>query len=378
MNSRFENDVERLYIFCVNLLGLVLADYYEGQGVIVSLMDNDKTKQGQKICGFSCINPNDGDRSIRCVITATKSGDVIKEQLISLGYKDIGFPDDAWKDRYYHGYAKELNDEKYLKFDWYLRFGTELNLDNPITFNEKLQWLKLHDRKEEYFKLADKYEAKMVVSGTIGEKYVVPVIQVCDSFDEICIEKLPDKFVIKSTHDSGGVKICRDKSKFDFSLLKIDFDQRLKENYFYCEREWAYKGIKPRIIIEELLESDGSADVWDYKFFCFNGEVKLIQVDFDRSTDHHRNLYTEQWEYMDASIKYPNNPNIIIPKPSKFDEMLWCVKKLAKGIPHVRIDLYYVNERIYFGEFTFYHGGGYELFLPEELGIKLGSFISEV
>ncbi len=370
--------LNKVYIFCVNFTGLALADYLSCKRVVVEFLDNDVSKQGTIIYGFRCIAPQKADLHVHCVIAATKSAEVIKQQLADRGFESFDLVDDEWKSENIDGFAPSMDDRKYLQFDWYVRYGWCLDLNNPRSFNEKIQWLKLHDRNEKYKYLVDKYEVKKIVAQRIGSKYVVPIVGVYDSFSDIDFRELPEQFVIKNTHDSGSTVICRDRNNFDIKEASEKINRTWRQDYFYYEREWSYKGIRPRVLIEELLIDENTFDINDYKFFCFDGEVKLVQVDFDRTIEHKRNLYSPEWEFLEASICYPNDKFHVIKKPDSLDEMLWCAKELSKGIPHVRIDLYYVRGRVYFGEYTFYHGGGYEEFRPKELGMRLGQYISVI
>jgi len=269
-----------------------------------------------------------------------------------------------------------IPDKMFLMIKYKLIMNRKLNLKNPITFNEKLQWLKLYDRKPEYIQMVDKYEVRKYIKDTIGEEYLIPLIGVYNKFEDIDLSKLPNQFVLKCTHDSGGVVICRDKSNLDIETVKKKINNCLKRNYYYHGREWPYKNIKPRIICEKYMVDESGYELKDYKFFCFNGEPRLIQVDFGRYTNHQRNLYSINWEFIDAVIKYPNDPNKLISRPKKLEEMLKLARVLSKGIPHVRVDFYYINGNIYFGEMTFYHGSGFEKFSPEKLEIEMGNWIS--
>ena len=170
----------------------------------------------------------------------------------------------------------KLSDKKYIELRYFSLFLKELNLDNPKSFNEKLQWLKLYDRNSEYTKMVDKYEVKKYVSNIIGEEYIIPTIGIYNSFDEIDFKKLPNKFVIKCTHDSGGLVVCKDKNKLDKNNAKKKIEKSLKTNYYYCGREWPYKNVKPRIIIEKYMCTKEQKELIDYKFFCFNGNPKII------------------------------------------------------------------------------------------------------
>lgn len=278
-----------------------------------------------------------------------------------------------------HGLTNIFPDKMFLKIGFKIRTGKKLNLQNPVSFNEKLQWLKLYDRRPEYTLMVDKNEVKKYVSDMIGEQYIIPTIGVYNSFDEIDFDKLPNSFVMKCTHDSGGLVIVKDKKKLRIEEAKKKIDRCLKVNYFYAGREWAYKNVNPRIIIEKYMEDtsgeNGEEGLFDYKIFSFNGSPKVIQVDFNRFTDHKRNLYTTDWRYINAAIEYPADPNYVIKRPRVLNEMLSLASKLSEGIPFVRVDFYCIYDRIYFGELTLYHGSGTETFIPESFGEKLGSYI---
>ena len=268
-----------------------------------------------------------------------------------------------------------LPDRLFLKIEFKLRTGSKLNIDNPKSFNEKLQWLKLYDRRPEYTMMVDKYEVRKYVAEKIGEEYLIPLLGVYDSFDEIDFSKLPDRFVLKCTHDSGSNVICRDKSKLDIGTTRAKLNKHLSRNYFWQGREWPYKNVKPRIVCEKYMVDESGIELKDYKIFCFDGEPKLIQVDFDRFRDHKRNIYDLDWNLVDLTIKYPRDPNKTIARPDKLDEMLDVARKLSAGIPHVRVDLYSIGDKIYFGELTFTHGAGYEPFYPESYNELFGSWL---
>ena len=273
------------------------------------------------------------------------------------------------------GYFNFLNDYTFLKMKYRLCLRKKLDLKDPKTFNEKLQWLKLYDRKPIYTTMVDKYEAKKYVASIIGEEYIIPTLGVYNHFDEIDFEKLPNQFVIKCTHDSGGVVIVKDKKELDIEETKKKIEKSLKKNYFYSGREWPYKNVKPRIIIEKYMVDESQKELKDYKVFNFDGKAKIIQVDFDRFIEHKRNLYDTDWNYIEAVIQYPTDKNVKINKPKNLNKMLELAEKLSKDIPHVRTDFYSIDDKIYFGELTFYHGSGYEKFIPEEFGEELGSWI---
>lgn len=270
---------------------------------------------------------------------------------------------------------KLMSDKYYIKVIWKQIMGYPLDLRHPKTFNEKLQWMKLYDRNPLYTDLVDKYKVKQWVADRIGAEHVIPTLAVYDSVDEIDISQLPDQFVLKCNHDSGGVVICKDKSSFDFEAAKAKLKKSFEHNFYWDYREWPYKNVKRKIFAEEYLEDKKYGDLPDYKIFTFNGEPKLIEVDFDRFIGHKRNLYDINWNYIDARICYPTQRERVFDKPKALNEMLELARKLAYGFRHVRVDFYLINDKVYFGEMTFIHGAGTERFYPESFGNQMGEWI---
>ena len=268
-----------------------------------------------------------------------------------------------------------LPDKIYLNLLYQVRTGRKMDWKNPKSFNEKLNWLKLYDRRPEYVKMADKYEVREYIKEKLGEEYLIPILGVWDSVEEIDFSKLPEQFVLKCTHDSASVVICKDKQQFDKDAAIQKLQHSLGINYFYPSREWPYKEITPRIIAEQYMVDESHTELKDYKIYNFHGKPELIQVDFGRFTHHERNLYTTEWEYIDEQIEYPKNPKIQIAKPDNLEEMLDCAKKLSEGIPSVRTDFYSINGKTYFGEITFYQEGGFAKFEHESYALKLGDLI---
>lgn len=254
-----------------------------------------------------------------------------------------------------------IPDKVYLKIKFRLIMGKKLDLKNPVTWSEKCQWLKLYNRKDEYTMMADKYAVRDYIAETIGEEYLIPLLGVWDNADDIDFDKLPDKFVLKCNHNSGkGMCICKDKSKLDFSKVRKELNEGLKEKYFYAGREWAYKNIKPRIVAEEYIESS-DGDLRDYKFYCFDGYVDSVMVVADRQTDVKYYYFNKDWEllrYNELGKSLPEGFSVF--KPPKMDEMWGIAEKLSKGHPNLRVDLYNENGKIYFGELTFFDNGGYK------------------
>lgn len=279
---------------------------------------------------------------------------------------------DKFKEFYYR---HVISDEELIRKKFKKRLGREVDLENPIKFNDKLQWLKLNWHDPIATKCADKYEVREIVKEKIGEEYLNELIGVYESVDEINIDELPEKFVLKGTHGSGFNIICKDKNELNWDLEFKKMRLWLKNNYYLSKREWVYRDIKPRIICEKYLEEFETGELRDYKIFCFNGEPRLIQVDFDRFKNHKRNLYDLNWNLIDAKIQYPNDPFVKIDRPQKLCEMLKLSKKLSEDFPHVRVDFYHIDSKLIFGELTFFHGAGFEKFWPEDFEEKMGSWL---
>ncbi|MGX7108535.1 ATP-grasp fold amidoligase family protein [Facklamia miroungae] len=274
--------------------------------------------------------------------------------------------------------SKFLPDKLYLKFIFKGYTGYTLDLRNPKTFNEKLQWLKLYDRKPIYKKMVDKFEAKEYVAEIIGNEYTIPTLGVWDSFEEINFNELPNKFVLKCTHDSGGLIICKDKSKLDLENAKEKIIKSIKCDYFLKGREWPYKDIKPRIIAEKYIESDRDHDLKDYKFFTFNGKVKAMFIASDRGNANEETKF----DFFDLNFNHLNlingHPNaFVVPnKPEHFNKMIELAEKISFGCPHLRVDFYEVDGKIYFGEMTFFHFSGLVPFNPMNWDELFGSWLN--
>ena len=271
-----------------------------------------------------------------------------------------------------------LPDEMFIRLNYLRRMKQWPDLKNPTTYNEKLQWLKLHDRQPLYTQLVDKYAVRRFVAERIGGEYLIPLVGgPWDSFDEIDFDALPEKFVLKCTHDSGGLLICRDKRALDREKARRRIAQSLQQNFYYHNREWPYKDVRPRIIAEAYMEDASTSELRDYKFFCFGGEPKMLFVASDRQTAGEETKF----DFFDMDYNHLDlrngHPNAAVPpeKPAQFGLMRELAQKLSQGIPHVRVDLYEVNGRVYFGEMTFYHWSGMVPFDPPEWDERLGSWI---
>ena len=279
-----------------------------------------------------------------------------------------------------HGFYHSMSDEDYIKRLWkYKMNGKPLDLENPKTCCEKLQWLKIHDHNPRYTKLADKYEVKKIVADAIGEEHVVPLLGVWNDFDEIDFDKLPDQFILKTTHDSGGFMICKDKSTFDKAAARKKFKKAIKRNFYWSGREWQYKNIPPRIIAEKYIESLGKPESLEYKLTCLDGKVAFTTVckgiahtDLSlRSNDH----FDREGNKMPWYAYYkPSKEPVSLPPQS--EEMIRYAEILSKDIPYVRADFYIVDDVVYFGELTFNTWDGFMVFEPEEWDRKLGDMIN--
>ncbi len=276
----------------------------------------------------------------------------------------------------YFGFGASIPDEAFIRRKFKAKMGYELNLENPVTFNEKLQWLKLNNRRPEYSRFADKYRVRDYVAEKIGKDYLVPLIGVWDDPDEIDFDALPDRFALKCNHNSGiGTCICHDKSKLDLKYVKKRLRYGLSKNYFYRSREWPYRDIPRKIIAEELLD-DPSGDLKDYKMMCFNGEMKCCLLCFERNEiGARKTFFDRQWNIMPFNRKNGDWTNDT-PIPPRYDEMIKMAETLAEGFPFIRVDFYNIEGRIYFGEMTFFPNGGFEGFVPKEWDEKLGSWLT--
>lgn len=273
-------------------------------------------------------------------------------------------------------------DKLYLSLLFRCKMGYWIDWKNPKTFSEKLQWLKLYNRKPEYTTMVDKFAVKEYVAKLIGEEYIIPTLGVWDTPEEINWDELPNQFVLKTTHDSGTVIVCKDKNEIDFKIVKKRLKKSLKKNYFYHGREWPYKNVKRRIIAEQYMKDRDSEDLIDYKFYCFNGEPIYCQVIRDRRSKETIDFYDRMWEHMSfVGLNPTHDIDIVknglkpVAKPANLENMFSICSKIGNQIPFVRIDLYSIQEKVYFGEITFYPASGLGVFTPKEWNDKLGDLI---
>ncbi len=273
-------------------------------------------------------------------------------------------------------YPKLFSDKQFLKVIYRKLMGSELNLECPQTFSEKLQWLKLYNRNPLYTRMVDKCEAKKYVADIIGDEYIIPTLAVYNSTAEIDLDALPDRFVLKCTHDSGSVAICKDKKTFKKNEAFAMLERGLKKNYFWENREWPYKNVKPRIIAETYMEDIGTGELRDYKFFCFDGKVKALFIAEDRQGDEETkfDFFDADFHHLDIRNGHPN-ANVPPAKPLSFEKMKEMAEKLSQNIPHLRVDFYEANGKIYFGELTFSHWSGFTPFEPEEWDLTFGQWL---
>ena len=275
-----------------------------------------------------------------------------------------------------------LPDKLYLQIFYFSTTGKFINFKHPRGFNEKIQWLKVNDRRPEYTRLVDKLAVRDHIKEVLGEEYLFPLLGTWESFDDIDFDTLPEQFVLKCNHDSGSTKVTKNKSALtqaDLEEMKAFYSKRLKRDFYYAGREYPYKGIKPCIIAEQLMVNGESPEssIDDYKFYCFNGEPRMMLMVTDRETDCRFDFFDMDFNHLDVKRHHPNSDKEI-QKPKMFDEMKEIATKFAKGKKFVRIDLYELNGRIYFGEYTFFPGGGFQLFHPAEWERKLGDWLDNI
>ena len=276
-------------------------------------------------------------------------------------------------------FQRFLSDRAYVKLYYRFSMGKRLNLKNPQTFNEKLNWLKLYDHNPLYTTLVDKYAVKSWGAEWIGEQYIIPTLGVWDSFDEIDFDKLPNQFVLKTTHGGGnvGVVVCSNKESFDKDAARRKLERSMKISGYEKHREWPYKNVNRRIIAEELLVDPNNNSLIDYKVHVFNGIPMFVLVCKGREnkstmTD---DFFDTNWNLMKCNRPGHQNSENPVPKPEKLLEMLKLAKKLAENIPFVRVDFYIVNNQIFFGEMTFFPAGGVKPFIPESWDSVFGSWL---
>ena len=348
---------------CLNCLKVSFDGYY----------DIDVSKIGKvDYKGIKCYSADSADINsfVLCAVQNEDAKQKIAAELGEKGIEYIFISDDTIYEIKCH-----IDDERFLKEYYFCYMGKPLDIENPKTLCEKLQWLKLYDHNPRYTNLVDKYDVRKFVTDTIGEKYLVPNCGVWKNFDDIDFNALPQQFVLKCTHNSGCFFVVKDKNNFDKEKAKRILEAGLKRNYFYSSREWVYKNVEPRIIADKYIDTLGNPDSVEYKITCFNGKVDFVtfckgkaHADFSERTNDH---YDRNFEKMKWYVNYKNT-DIDWQKPAQWEELIEISEKLAKDIPYVRCDFYIDGDKIYFGEMTFYTWSGIMPFEPKEWDRKLG------
>lgn len=276
-----------------------------------------------------------------------------------------------------HGYVKKMPSEEFVKRLYRFKMGRELNLENPQTYTEKLQWLKLFDHREVYTRMVDKLAAKQYVADRIGQEYVVPLLGQWDRAEDINFDSLPEQFVLKTTHDSGGNLICRDKASLDIPEARRKMKRLLRRNYYICSREWPYKNVKPRIIAEQFMEDSRQGELRDYKFFTFGGEPKVLYIAQGRGLGGETvaDFFDMEFNHLPFTIDHDVAP-VPPEKPENFERMKELAAKLSAGTAQLRVDFYEVDGKVYFGEMTFFHCSGMAPFHPEQWDSIFGDWLT--
>lgn len=275
----------------------------------------------------------------------------------------------------YSRLAHVIPDSVYLRMIYRLSLGRKLNLKTPVSYNEKIQWIKLYDRRPEYIEFVDKIEVRKHVAETIGSEYLIPIFGYWKHFDEIDFDSLPNEFVLKCNHDSGSVVICKDKSTFDKATAKLKLEKAVNRNMFYFGREWPYKEVIPFIMAEKYMEdSPGSGSLTDYKVYCFDGEPKVIMMASSRFTNKTFDYLDVDFNWLDLEWGAPRSSQKP-QKPSQYDKIINLARLLSENLPEVRVDFYVSNDKVFFGEMTFFDGSGFEEITPYTWDLKLGEWI---
>lgn len=275
------------------------------------------------------------------------------------------------------GLKRKMPAEAFLKRMYSIQMGRELDLENPQTYTEKLQWLKLYDHRPEYTTMVDKYEVKRYVADKIGPQYVIPLLGVWERVEDIDFSGLPSQFVLKTTHDSGGIVVCKDKRTLDVDAAKKKLAHFLQRVYYDYNREWPYKNVKPRIIAEAYMEDSRQGELRDYKFFTFGGEPKVLYIAQGRGTGEPTVADFFDMEFNHLPFTIDHDMAAVLPeKPVNFELMKTLAAKLSQGTPQLRVDFYEVDGRVYFGEMTFFHCSGMAPFHPEQWDRTFGDWVT--
>lgn len=273
------------------------------------------------------------------------------------------------------GVTKYISDKAFVEKEYFLNTGEKLNLVHPQKFNEKLQWLKLYDHNPQYTIMVDKYRARQYIKDVIGDQYLIPLLGVWEKPDEIEFDLLPNQFVLKCNHNSGtGMCVCKDKNRIDISKIKRELRKGLREDYYSVHREWPYRDVQRQIIAEKYMVDEGGEVLTDYKFFCFNGEPRVMYISNDGAENPRTDFFDMEFNHLPIIMKDPNSEQLP-KKPQNFEVMKELAEKLSEGIPFLRTDFYEINGNVYVGELTLYHNAGLSHIEPEEWSYKLGSYI---
>ena len=270
---------------------------------------------------------------------------------------------------------KHGSDESYIKWMFYHRLGYWPNLKFPMTFNEKMNWIKLYDKNPKFIEYADKYTVRQHIKEVMGEEYLIPLLGVYERAEDIDFTVLPNRFVLKCNNGAGFNLICKDKSRLNTSEAIAKLNKWLKTDFSRGKREWYYKEIPPKILCESYMEDKQSDTLFDYKVFCIGGKVQFIQVDFDRFSDHKRNIYDCDWNLLDWGINFPRDEKRVVEKPSELSNMIKFSELLSSEFRQLRADFYVINDHLYFGEMTFFTGGGFTNFIPREKDRQYGDML---
>jgi len=298
------------------------------------------------------------------------------KKLMHVLYKFITMKDVRFNILSSLGFYNNVSDERFLKKAYSIAMGKELDLDNPTTYTQKLQWLKIYDHRPEYTRMVDKYAVKQYVSEKIGAEYVIPLLGVWDNVEDIEFDRLPEQFVLKTTHDSGAIVVCKDKSRLDIAETKKRLNYFLKRNYFNQNREWPYKNVPHRIIAEKYMEDSRYKELRDYKFFTFGGEPRVLYIAQGRGRGEPTvaDFFDMDFNHLPFTIDH-DTAAVPPEKPAGFEVMKELAARLAKGTPQLRVDFYEVDGRVYFGEMTFFHCSGLNPFHPEEWDRIFGDWV---
>lgn len=358
---------EEYYLFGITQWGIKLCYDFLSKGKKVTFIDNDVRKQNKEVIpGVKCIALNDIDSDGVCIVCVQKKEN--RESICKQLEESIITQIICVDNEFMLNYEKKIKDDIFLKALWFFKMGYELDLDNPKTFCEKIQWLKLNDRKHEYTKLVDKEKVKEFVGKKIGNEYIIPTIQVWDSIDKIDFDKLPDSFVIKCTHDSGSTILVTNKESMDKKNVICKLKKAFETNFYWWAREWAYKNVKPQIIVEPYLVNDtkeSNTGLIDYKIHTFNGKAKFIQVILNRNVKEHtaeQVFYNLEWKKLSWVFEDYPLYNGEVKKPDCLDLLINFADLLSEGMRYARIDFYIVKGKIKFGEITLYPNAGLYVF----------------